>query len=64
MFAPACRSEKDIERLNTDRAPLNMGLRVVEDIPELVIGLVDLVAQLLNPSATHYYISRYYLCSS
>jgi len=34
-------SEK--ERLNTDRAPLNMGLRVVEDIPELVIGLVDLV---------------------
>ncbi|CAE7800789.1 TSPEAR [Symbiodinium sp. CCMP2592] len=36
-------SVDDVERLNRDRTPLNMGLRVVEDIPELVIGLVDLV---------------------
>ncbi|CAE7521638.1 Tspear [Symbiodinium sp. KB8] len=37
------RSEKDVEALNDFRVPLNMGLRVVEDIPELIIGLVDLV---------------------
>ncbi|CAE7461699.1 Tspear, partial [Symbiodinium necroappetens] len=37
------RSEKDVKALNDFRVPLDMGLRVVEDIPELIIGLLDLV---------------------
>ncbi|CAE7201287.1 TSPEAR, partial [Symbiodinium sp. KB8] len=36
------RSEEDVAALNDFRVHLNMGLRVVEDIPELIIGLLDL----------------------
>ncbi|CAE7941654.1 TSPEAR [Symbiodinium necroappetens] len=43
VFVALNLSEKDVEALNDFRVPLNMGLRVVEDIPELIIGLVDLV---------------------
>ena len=42
----ACRAEAGVEELHTFRGPLNMGLRVFEDIPELIIGLLDLASQL------------------
>lgn len=34
--------EKDIHKLNELRAPLHQGLRFLEDLPECVIGVVDL----------------------
>lgn len=36
-------TEESVEALNTLRTPLAMGLRIVEDAPELVIGILDLV---------------------
>ncbi|CAE7367414.1 TSPEAR [Symbiodinium sp. CCMP2456] len=43
VFVALNLSEKDVEALNSFRIPLNMGLRVMEDVPELIIGLLDLV---------------------